>query len=474
MNNSVIKNTWRTAINSSSLTNSLRTYLKTQYNKYLYISKSFGESFLKFIKWLVIAVILGLFVGLVGVGFHYCLSSAAKFRAAHEWLIFFLPLAGLFIILCYKTFGMYNDKGTNLVLMAVRDNEPMTAKTVLLIFSGTVLTHLFGGSAGREGAALQIGGTIGSLFGKIIKLDDKDERVITMCGMSAGFAALFGTPVTSSVFAMEVTSVGVMYYSAIVPCVVSAFTASSLAKLCGVEVTRYTIIGISEISVSLVLKVILLALLCAVISLVFCLSMRGLHHVFQKIGGKNKFIRIFVGGVVIIIITLLVGSQKYNGAGTEVINQCFNESVGFQVFALKILLTAVTLGCGFKGGEIVPTFFTGSAFGSAMSSVLGISPSLGAGVGLVSVFCGVTNCPLTSIILSVELFGSEGVILFAAACAISYMLSGYIGLYNEQTIVYSKTKTQYIDKSVAERSMEIKRAKLNGVKLSDGDDIDEQ
>lgn len=463
----------REIIKGSSWTEALGTYLKTQYNKYLYISKSFGSSFLKFIKWLVIAVVLGVFVGFVGVGFHYCLSGAAKIRSAHEWLIFFLPIAGLFIILCYKTFGMYNDKGTNLVLMAVRDNEPMTAKTVLLIFSGTVLTHLFGGSAGREGAALQIGGTIGSLFGNVLKLDDKDKRVITMCGMSAGFAALFGTPVASSVFAMEVTSVGVMYYSAIVPCVVSAFTATTIAKLCGIEVTKYIISGASNISVPLVLKVIILALLCAVISLVFCLAMRGLHHVFQKIGGSNKFLRIFIGGIVIIIITLLIGSQKYNGAGTEVINQCFNESVGFQVFALKILLTAITLGCGFKGGEIVPTFFTGSAFGSAMSSVLGITPSLGAGVGLVSVFCGVTNCPLTSIILSVELFGSEGIILFAIACAVSYMLSGYIGLYNEQTIVYSKTKTQYIDKSVAERSMEIKRAKLRGIKSTDGDDINE-
>lgn len=454
-------------VNNTSLAYNLKSCVKTQYNKYAYISKSFGESFLKFLKWLAIAFFLGIFVGAVGVAFHYCLSGAAKIRAAHEWIIFFIPIAGLFIVFCYKTFGMYNDKGTNLVLMAVRDNEPMTAKTVLLIFSSTVITHLFGGSAGREGAALQIGGTIGSLFGNVLRLDDKDKRVITMCGMSAGFAALFGTPVASSVFAMEVTSVGVMYYSAIVPCVVSAFTATSMAKIFSIKAVEYSVSGLSGISVLLVLKVIILALLCAVISLVFCLSMRGLHHVFQKISKDNKFIRIFIGGAVIIVITLLIGSQKYNGAGGEIINQCFNESVGFQVFALKILLTAITLGCGFKGGEIVPTFFTGSAFGSAMSPVLAISPSLGAAVGLVSVFCGVTNCPLTSIILSVELFGSEGLILFAIACAVSYMLSGYIGLYNEQTIVYSKTKTQYIDKSVAERSMEIKRAKLSGAKFSD-------
>lgn len=456
-------------IKTSSMINDFKRCVKTQYNKYAYISKSFGESFIKFIKWLVAALLLGAFIGVVGVLFYYCLGNAAKIRSAHEWIIFFLPLAGLFIVFCYKTFGMYNDKGTNLVLMAVRDNEPMTSKTVLLIFSGTVLTHLFGGSAGREGAALQIGGTIGSLFGNILRLDDKDKRVITMCGMSAGFAALFGTPVTSSVFAMEVTSVGVMYYSAIVPCVVSAFMATGIANLFGIKATKYAVAGLSNISVMLMLKVIILALMCAVISLVFCLSMRGLHHIFQKIGRDNKYVRIFIGGVVIIAVTLLIGSQKYNGAGGEVINQCFNESVGFQVFALKILLTAITLGCGFKGGEIVPTFFTGSAFGSAMSSVLGISPSLGAGVGLVSVFCGVTNCPLTSIILSVELFGSEGIILFAIACAVSYMMSGYIGLYNEQTIVYSKTKTQYIDKSVAERSMEIKRAKLKGIKTSDND-----
>lgn len=388
-------------------------------------------------------------MSVVGFSFRIMLSFVTGFRESHTFVIYFLPLAGLFIVFCYKTLGFYHDKGTNLVLLAVRNNEKMTLRTMLLIFSSTIITHLFGGSAGREGAALQIGGSFGASVGRFLRLDEKDMRIITMCGMSAGFSSIFGTPITSAVFSMEVTSVGIMHYSALVPSVLSAVAAHSLTSFFGADSVGFTVKGIPDTDLLSILKVVILAALCAVIAEVFVITLKAFHHIFQRIA-PNKFVRIMIGSAVLIILTLLVGSQTYNGAGVDVINSAFSEKTGWQVFLLKLLFTAVTLGCGFKGGEIVPAFFVGAAFGNFISPILGLDYSFGASVGLIGVFCGVTNCPLASLFMSVELFGIKGIVLYALVCAVSYMLSGYRGLYNSQKIVYSKTKTEFIDKRINE------------------------
>lgn len=399
---------------------------------------------LRFVRSIVFAAVVGVAVGLVGVLFHLSVEKATELRTEFPWLLWLLPIGGIAIVWLYKKAGMEKDKGTNFVLEAVRLNNDLSIKTAPLIFISTVITHIFGGSSGREGAALQIGGSIAEYIGKFTKLDEKDQRVIVMCGMSAGFAALFGTPITAVVFSMEVVSVGVMYYSAIVPCVISAAVGAYIAGLFGIEATSFAITKIPDISVIMSAKVVILGVLCALISMLFCFVLKTAHKLYDKI--SNKMLTAFVGGCVVIGLTYLFGTRDYNGAGMNVITAAaMGEDTRPEAFILKMILTAATLGAGFKGGEIVPTLFVGATFGNVAGKLLGIGSSFGAGLGMAALFCGVTNCPLTSIILSIELFGSEGLLYYAIACAVSYRLSGYYGLYSSQKIVYSKHRAEFID-----------------------------
>lgn len=404
-----------------------------------------GKMLLSFVKWIIIAAVVGAFVGIVGVFFHICVEKATEIRVEMPWLIWLLPIGGAAIVFLYKKTGMEKDRGTNLVLDAVRSNEPLNIKTAPLIFVSTVITHLFGGSSGREGAALQIGGSIASYVGTHIKLDEKDQRIITMCGMAAGFSALFGTPVAAVVFAMEVVSVGVMYYSAIVPCIIASAVGAYIASVFDIVPTSFSIIGsIPTIELLTIFKVIVLAVLCAAVSMLFCLALKKTHKLYDKI--PNKTVAAIVGGLAVAILTFIIGTTDYNGAGMDVIGRAVAGEAEYEAFILKIIFTALTLGAGFKGGEIVPTLFVGATFGNVAGKLLGLGGSFGAGLGMAALFCGVTNCPLTSLILSIELFGTEGLIYYAVACAVSYKLSGYYGLYSAQKIVYSKHRPEFIDK----------------------------
>lgn len=406
--------------------------------------KEFTANPFTFLKWLLISVFIGVAVGFVAIAFHYSIHYATSFRTSHPWLIYILPLGGAVIVFLYHICKMDKDKGTNFVLCAVRDNSRLSFLTAPLIFVSSTITHLLGGSSGREGAALQLGGSIASAFGHLFKLDEKDERIITMCGMSAAFAALFGTPVTAAVFAMEVVSVGVMHFSAIVPCAVSALVGTKLAEMCGISPTEFVLNGIPSFDTISLLKVGVLAIFCAALSVLFCVTMHKSEKLYKKLF-PNRYLRIIVGGVIVILLTLAVGCYDYNGAGMNIIEKAISGEAKNEAFILKIIFTAATLGAGYKGGEIVPVFFIGATFGNTAGRILRLSPSFGAGIGLVSLFCGVTNCPLTSIILSVELFGSDGIIFFLLSCSFSYLLSGYHGLYKEQKIVYSKLRPEFID-----------------------------
>lgn len=405
------------------------------------------KNLLAFLKWSALALVSGIVIGLIGTAFHFCLNGALQLRQAHPWLVWLLPVGGVVITALYRWSGINNDRGTNFVLIAVRANEKLSFKTAPLIFVTTFLTHLFGGSAGREGAALQLGGSLAAKFGRLLHLDEKDARILTMCGMSAAFSALFGTPVTSAIFSMEVISVGVMYYSAIVPCVIAAVVGDRISSLFGIAPTEFALSGVPEVTAFGVTKVVLIGVLCAVLSILFCVCMHQSAAIYKKLI-PNKYLCAAVGGLLVALLTLLVGTRDYNGAGMDVIARAIAGQARPEAFALKILFTALTLGAGFKGGEIVPAFFTGATFGNVMGKLLGLSPSFGAGLGLVALFCGVTNCPISSLLLSVELFGAKGFGFFAVVVAVSFMLSGYYGLYSEQKIVYSKLKPEFIDKKV--------------------------
>ena len=311
-----------------------------------------------FLIWSFIGAVIGAVVGVVGITFHILLEEVTAFRMSHPWILFLLPLGGLVIAGLYHLLRMQNDRGTNLILIAVRVNEKVSLRLTPLIFISTIITHLLGGSAGREGAALQIGGSIGSFIGRKIKLDEKDERIITMCGMSAGFAALFGTPVAAVVFSMEVITVGIMHYSAIVPSIIAAITATGISMACGVTPTTFTLESVPALSPSGVGSVILLGMFCAGVSVLFCLAMETAGKYYKQIF-KNGYIRIFVGGCIVVAITLLLGTRDYNGAGMDVIARAIAGEAEYPAFLWKILLTALTLGAGYKGGEIVPSFFVG-------------------------------------------------------------------------------------------------------------------
>jgi H+/Cl- antiporter ClcA len=405
------------------------------------------SQFVILFRWVIFAGCIGIVVGLVGVAFHYGIDLAAALRYDYPWLLFLLPAGGALIVLLYRWCGMERDRGTNFVLVAVRENQPMPLRTTPLIFISTLLTHLVGGSSGREGAALQIGGSIASRLGRLLRLDDKDSRVAVMCGMSAAFSALFGTPLTAAIFSMEVVSVGVMYYAALVPCTLSALVGLQVAQLFHVTPVSYSLSGLPALSPAAALQVGGLSILFALLSILFCKIMHLAPALYTKYLPR-PVVRAALGGVLVILLTLLVGTRDYNGAGMEVISRAIAGEASPAAFLLKILFTAVTLGAGFKGGEIVPVFFTGATFGCIAGPLLGLAPSFSAGLGMVSVFCGVTNCPMTSLLLAFELFGGAGLPFFALACAVSYMLSGYTGLYSEQKIVYSKVKPELINQKV--------------------------
>lgn len=398
-------------------------------------------------KWLFCALLTGGVCGLLGTAFHYSIRFATGLRADHGWLLYLLPLAGLIIVALYRLCGIAHDEGTNLVLNSIRTQNEIPLKMTPLIFIGTVLTHLCGGSAGREGAALQIGGSIGTALGRLVRLDEKDLHIITIAGMSALFAALFGTPVTAAVFSMEVISVGVVYYAAFLPSIVAAAVASLIARGFGIAPTAFRLGALPGISLASLGKAALLAAACAVVSILFIASLHGAARLYRRLF-QNPYLRIAAGGCLVILATLLCGVPDYNGAGMEsIIRAIEGGQAHWYAFLLKILFTALTIGAGFKGGEIVPTFFIGATFGCALGPVLGLDAGFAAAVGLVALFCAVVNCPLAALALAIELFGGGGLLLFAAACAVSYLLSGYYSLYSGQHIIYSKLRAEYVNRT---------------------------
>lgn len=398
-----------------------------------------------FIRWGIFSAFVGLFVGAFSTLFAFCLRQVTSFRTENPWLILCLPLAGVVIVFLYGVFRYKNDKGTNMVLSSIHAEAEVPFRMAPLIFISTIITHLFGGSAGREGAALQLGGSIGQQLGKLFRFDEKDQRIVVMCGMSAAFSAIFGTPIAASIFSMEVVSVGVMYYAALVPCVFSSLVASKFANHMGIGPNVFKIRQMPLFEVVPSLKVIGLALCCAALSVVFCMALHSLGD-FYRNKLKNPYIRIVVSSLVIILLTIILQTDDYMGAGVPVIQRAIQGNVEPLAFVWKIVFTALTLEAGFKGGEIVPSFFVGATFGCLFGHIVGVSPSLCAAVGMMSVFCGVTNCPITSMLIAFELFGYHGVPFFLLGISVSYLMSGYYGLYHDQTIVYSKYKTEYINR----------------------------
>lgn len=393
------------------------------------------------LRWLVLASITGLAVGAFSSVFSWCMTMVTSLRMAHDWLIFFLPVAGLIIVFLYQIADMKDDKGTNQILLAIHASPRIRLRLAPLIFISTILTHLFGGSAGREGAALQLGGSIGNSLGNLLHLDDDDKKIMVLCGMSAAFSALFGTPIAAAVFPLEVISVGIMQYSALLPCIFSSLIASHFAATMGIAPEAFTIVDIPALELVSGLKIILVAAICGIASTCFCFLLELVHQKYAQIL-KNPYVRIFVAGVLVVVISLMLQTRDYNGAGIPVIERAMEGEVVWYAFLIKMILTVLTLCAGFKGGEIIPSLFIGATLGCLLGQFLGISPSLCTAIGMISLFCGATNCPLSSMLIGFELFGFKGVYYILIAIAVSYAFSGYRSLYQQQVIVYSKYKVK--------------------------------
>ncbi len=403
------------------------------------------HNILLFLKWSLISILVGIVVGGFSTLFAFIMNIMTEYRQQNDYMLYFLPLGGLVTVFLYSAFKYKNDKGTNLVLSTIHAQSEIPLRMAPLIFITTIITHIFGGSAGREGAALQLGGSIGNQLGRSLKLNDADKRVVVLCGMSAAFSALFGTPMAAAIFSLEVVSVGVMYYAALVPCVFSSLIATYFAKFFGIKETDFAVVEFPELTLVNALETVLLAIICAVVSILFIIILHTTGDLFRKYL-KNPYIRIFLAGSAIVLLSLLLGTRDYNGAGMDVIARAVRGEAVPYAFVMKIIFTAITIEAGFRGGEIVPSFFIGATLGCTFGSLTGFSPSVCAAVGLIALFCGVTNCPITSLLISFELFGSDGIPFFLLAVAVSYFMSGYYGLYKDQTIVYSKYRTKFLNR----------------------------
>lgn len=399
-----------------------------------------------FLKWTGLSVVTAAVCGGAGCLFHILVEKATGLRESYSFILYFLPLGGLFIVFMYHIFKLEKIDGTNYVIGSIRKEGKVPFTMAPGILTATVLTHMLGGSAGREGAALQLGGSLGSTLGRLFRLDDKDMHVMVLCGMSAVFTALFGTPLTAVIFVMEVISVGVFYYSAIMPCVFSAVLTYYLTELLSIHPVSYRLAEVPEITPVSLIQCIGLGVVFAAASILLCLSFSKGEGLLHK-AIKNDYIRAAAGGLAIVALTLVFGTD-YNGAGSAIIdNAILNGAARPEAFILKILFTVITLGCGFKGGEIVPTFFIGATLGCTIAPLIGVDPGFGAALGLVGVFCGATNAPLASMVLSIELFGVGGLPFYAIICSTCFMLSGYYSLYKSQIIVYDKLKAVFINRN---------------------------
>lgn len=402
------------------------------------------KNILYFIRWTAISIVMGTVCGLIGTAFGYGVIYAQRLFKTHSFMLYLMPVAGVLIVLLHQMFHELGNRGTNLILESISSDERIPMATLPCIFISTILSQAVGASAGKEGAALQIGGCIGNYFGDVFHMDERDKKVMIMSGMSGCFGAIFGTPLAAAMFGIEVISIGVAYYAALVPCVFASFIGAQISGALGLHGESFLILHIPEFSLVPALYTVGLGLTCALLSVCFCILLHETQHLYKnKIG--NVYVRILVAAGLSIALALIFG-RDYCGAGFNLVEKAVDGESAYLGFLLKMIFTAVALGGGFKGGEIVPTLAVGASFGCTFGLLTGFEPSLCAAAGMLATFVGVTNCPIATMFLGFELFGFEAMPYFAVAVAISFTQSGYYGLYSGQKFTYSKTKAEFINR----------------------------
>lgn len=393
-----------------------------------------------------IAVAIGSMVAL----FLALLGWAIHFRFRHTWLLYLLPLAGIAIHFAYKLYGKSAERGNNLIIDEIhRPGAGVPKRMAPLILVTTVVTHLFGGSAGREGTAVQIGGSIAHLFSDMFKLDPEEMRVMLTAGIAAGFGAVFGTPLTGAIFAIEVLTLSRVHYSALIPCLIAGFVGDLTVSAWHIKHTPYHIdyvaaghyFNAANISGTLLLffKVVLAAILFGLVSLAFAEATHGIKKLFLK-WIKLTWLISVCGAFIIIGLTWALGKPDYLSLGVEpehsgavtIVSAFSQGGADLLSWLWKLVYTAVTLGTGFKGGEVTPLFYIGATLGNTLANLLNAPVSLFAALGFIAVFSGATKTPVACTIMGMELFGPEHAVFFAIACFVAYLSSGHSSIYSSQ------------------------------------------
>lgn len=402
--------------------------------------------FFYLIKWLIITLIAGVLIGSASALLLISLDLVTNYREENVWIIALLPVAGLLIGLMYHYWGSNVVKGNNYLIDEIHTPKDIIPfKMAPLVFIGTVLTHLFGGSAGREGTAVQMGGAIADQFSRIFRMRQRDHKIMIIVGISAGFASVFGTPLAGAIFALEIIIMGRIRYEAILPSFLAAAFAHLTCLMWGVGHTHYNIPEVPHINVVNILLVIVVGILCGLSAMLFSRMMKFWSKLAKD---KIKYapLRPFIGGIIIALAVWGMGTTKYIGLGVPTLVESFTVQQEWYSFLIKILLTTFTIGVGFKGGEVTPLFFIGATLGSALFAIIPLPMALLAGMGFVAVFSGATNTPIACTLMGIELFGAQSAIYIGLACVVAYMFSGHTGIYSSQIIgspkhlIYGKYK----------------------------------
>ncbi len=394
--------------------------------------------FYTLLKWLGVCLALGIFCGVLGAAFGHTISFVTSLRNSNGWLILLLPVAGLLSTVILKALKVA-ELGTNDVLKSATGASHLNPLLAPAIFMCSALSHLCGASVGREGAALQLGGSLATGLAKLFKLDDGGRKILVYCGMAGLFSAVFGTPFAAAIFALEVVYIGKVNFKAIFPSFLTSFVAFFVSIGLKAHPERFNLNALPNFSFITISKTALISILTAFIGIIFCYSL-SYGKKYAKKFINNDYLRIFLGSIAIIVLTAIIGHQRYNGAGVSFIESIFeNSTVINEAFLIKILFTVIAISSGFRGGEIVPTLFIGAAFGSATAVLFGLPAAFGAAIGMTSLFCSVTNCLIASIVLAFEMFSLKGAGFIVLASILSFAVSGKVSLYSaQQRITFKK------------------------------------
>jgi len=388
---------------------------------------------------LLFAIIMGIICGLFGVVFSKSITFVTEFRAINSWLLYLLPLGGVLSVGIYKLCHVKNVGTTN-VFDCVRTEQRLPNGLSFAVFLGSCISHTFGASVGREGAAIQIGGGVANLFSRALHFDEDTRHQLVMCGMAAVFSAVFGTPLAACVFVLEIILTR-LCLSAAVPVLISSVTAYIISYCLGVKPEQFRIGQLPKFSFSLIWKMAVITLVGVIVAFVFC-KFLILGKTFAKKIFSNEFLRIAIGGITIIALTLVVGCYDYNGGGVNIIERVFEGEVKYEAFALKILFTVICISVGFKGGEIIPTLFIGATLGGALATIINLPIGTGAAIGMAVLFVCATKCPLATILLCGEMFGFVCIPLIAPVVIISFVAARYQGLYSNSKDIFYIIKEQ--------------------------------